>query len=370
MKIAYLSHQDANLYRFRLPIMRALVMQGDEVFAVCPKGDFSVYFADYGIKHLPYSIKRSSLNPLQEFATLKAIRLILQELEPDLVHTFTHKPNIYGAFAYPGRVIQTVTGLGSFYIHNDSRSLAIRTLINSLYRLSASKTAKTIFQNSDDMEYFISRKIIPKSKAVLVRSSGVDTSSFAPRKPNRDLLKEYKLNPKLPTVLMIARVIRDKGVEEYIKAAESLKELANFIYIGEIDEGNPNAYRPNWKVVRHLGYRKDVEEWIALSDLVVLPSYYREGVPRTLLEAAAMAKAIVTSDAPGCREVVRDGINGILVPPRDPLSLTDAIKTLLLDPKKREQMGAAGRKIAKDEFSVERVVESYKKIYREILKGR
>jgi len=143
--------------------------------------------------------------------------------------------------------------------------------------------------------------------------------------------------------------------------------LANFIYIGEIDEGNPRAYRPNWKSVRHLGYRKDVEEWIALSDLVVLPSY-REGVPRTLLEAAAMAKAIVTSDAPGCRELVRDGINGILVPPRDPLSLTDAIKTLLLDPKKRELMGEAGRKIAKDEFSVERVVESYKKIYQEILK--
>jgi N,N'-diacetylbacillosaminyl-diphospho-undecaprenol alpha-1,3-N-acetylgalactosaminyltransferase len=367
MRIVFLSHLDLNLYRFRLPVMQSLVQEGHEVIALCPEGEFSKRFAHYGILHRSYEIERRSLNPFVEIKTLKAIRLALQELQPDLVHAFTHKPNLYGAFAFSGRVVQTVTGLGSFYTRKDARSVMVRTLINGLYRLSAPRVSRVIFQNRDDQEYFISHKIVPKSKAALVRSSGVDTKHFAPSPPDFKLLERYGLDPKLPIVLMIARVIRDKGVYEYIQATERLKGQAQFLYIGEIDRGNPHAYHPEWKSVRHLGYKENVKEWIALSDLVVLPSY-REGVPRTLLEAAAMAKPIVTTDVPGCREVVVDGLNGLLVPPKDAAKLAEAIGSLLLNPQKREKMGAAGRKMAVEEFSVEKVVESYKRIYREILK--
>jgi N,N'-diacetylbacillosaminyl-diphospho-undecaprenol alpha-1,3-N-acetylgalactosaminyltransferase len=165
---------------------------------------------------------------------------------------------------------------------------------------------------------------------------------------------------------MIARVIRDKGVLEYIEAARRLERKATFLYIGEEDRGNPKALRPEWGPVRHLGFRSDVAEWIALSDLVVLPSY-REGVPRTLLEAAAMGKALVATDVPGCREVVRPGENGRLVPARDAAALADAVEELLENPAMRMQMGRRSREIAVEEFDVRKVVEAYLEIYREVL---
>ena len=369
MKIVYLSHMDRNLYLFRLPVMQAMVQRGHDVFALCPAGEVSERFAEYGIEHISYTVRRRSLNPFREWGTLREIGTVLRTLQPDLVHAFAHKPNIYAALAYPGRVIQTVTGLGSFYTHADWRSILVRQMIDTLYRFSASRASRVIFQNRDDMELFLSRGILPESKAVLVRSSGVDMKRFAPRLPDRSLMEQHNLDPGLPTVLMIARVIRDKGVQEYIDAAERLKGLANFVYVGEVDYGNPGAYLPEWKSVHHVGYQESVDEWIALSDIVVLPSY-REGVPRTLLEAASMGKPIVTTDVPGCREVVRDEINGLLVPSHDAKKLAEAIFRLLSDPECRERMGEAGRRIATDEFSVERVVESYLKIYREIREER
>ncbi|WP_292654775.1 glycosyltransferase family 4 protein [Nitratifractor sp.] len=367
MKIAFLSHLDLNLYRFRLPVMKELLRRGHRVYAVCPKGEHADRFTAEGVEVVHYPILRQSLNPLKELRTLRSLAEILRDLDPDIVHAFTHKPNIYGALCAPRHRIQTVTGLGSFFIDEGKKSLLVRRLIEGLYRWTARKSDRVIFQNSDDMRYFLNRAIVREEQARLVRSSGIDTEHFRPMEAPKELHRIAGIDgePK-PVVLMIARVIRDKGVREYLEAAQRLKDQAHFLYIGESDPGNKGAFHPDWGVVKPLGFRENVREWIALSDLVVLPSY-REGVPRTLLEAAAMGKALVATDVPGCREVVRPEGNGLLVPAGDAEVLAEAMGELLADDAKRERLANESRRIAVDEFDVRRVVEAYLSIYEELV---
>jgi len=366
MTIAFLSHLDLNLYLFRLPVMRRLVQLGHTVYAVCPEGEYFNRFEKLGIRAVSYPIERDSLNPLRELGTILKIRAILKELDPDIVHSFMHKPNIYGAFGAPKHCIQTVTGAGSFFLDETLHSRLVRSVISGLYRFSGRFVDRVIFQNADDLKLFTGKRIVDPDRARLVRSSGIDVRRFVPSDRPEHLLKESGIDETKPVVLMIARVLRDKGVLEYIEAAERLKERANFLYVGDYDRGNKSSLRPEWGAVRALGFRENVAEWIALSDLVVLPSY-REGVPRTLLEAAAMGKAIVTTDVPGCREVVRQGENGLLVPARDAEALSEAVASLLDDPEARRRMGKRSREIAVEEFAVDHVVEQYLKIYAEVL---
>ncbi len=347
--------------------MRELLRRGHEVYALCPRGEYFDAFSQFGIKSISYPIIRRSLNPFNELSTLRALSKILKELNPDIVHSFTHKPNIYGALSAPKYNIQTVTGLGSFFIDNSFKSRFIRKIIEILYYTTGRKSDRVIFQNSDDMKLFIDKGIIPKQKARLVRSSGIDTKEFAPMKAPMKLYDKAGIpKDKKPIVLMIARVIVDKGVNEYIKSANSLKDKAHFLYIGEIDRGNRGAFEPEWGEIKYLGFQENIKEWIALSDIVVLPSY-REGVPRTLLEAASMAKALVATDVAGCREVVKPNINGLLVEPKDSKALTDAIKFLIEDEDSRKKFAQMSRKIAIEEFDVERVVEAYLAIYKELV---
>ena len=367
MKIAFLGHLDLNLYRFRLPVMRELLRRGHRVYAVSPPGEHADRFTEEGIEVVHYPILRQSLNPFKELRTLRALAGVLRGLDPEIVHSFTHKPNIYGALCAPRHRIQTVTGLGSFFVDGGTKSLLVRRLIETLYRWTARKSDRVIFQNSDDMRYFLERGIVKEERARLVRSSGIDTEHFRPMEPPKALRRIAGIDGEAkPVVLMIARVIQDKGVREYLEAARRLKDRAHFLYIGESDPGNKGAFHPDWGVVKHLGFRENVQEWIALSDLVVLPSY-REGVPRTLLEAAAMGKALVATDVPGCREVVRPGSNGLLVPPRDAEALAEAMGELLADDAKRERLENESRRIAVEEFDVRRVVEAYLSIYEELV---
>ena len=368
MKIAYLSHLDLNLYLFRLPIMKELVNMGNEVFAICPEGEFFEKFYDYNITPISYKIKRESLNPFNEISTIQSIKKILQDINPDILHTFMHKPNIYGNFSGAKNIINTVTGLGSFFIHNDLKSKFVRSIIENLYKYSTKNAKKVIFQNSDDLNYFVNKKIIPKDKAILIKSSGVDTDFFQPQPKNEKLLKELNIKSSKPIVLMIARVIRDKGVLEYIKAAEILKDKATFLYVGNIDKGNKNAFNPDFKNVKYLGFRKDIKDIISIADIVVLPSY-REGTPRTLLEAGAMGKPLITTNAPGCKEVVKDGYNGFLVPVKDSKILAEKIKILIEDKNLRKKFGYNSREYIKKEFDVKIVVKKYLELYNNVLKA-
>ena len=361
MKIGFLSHYDGNLYQFRLPVMKELVKRGHTVYAITPKGNRFDKFKEFGIETVDYTINRASLNPLNELRTIKELRKKVNLLNLDILHSFTHKPNIYGSFANSKNFIQTVTGLGSFFIYDDLKSKIIKNVILTGYKFSSKKAKKVIFQNSDDLKMFVDLGIISKEKAVLVKSSGIDTSEWKMENG------KWKINNKKPIVLMIARVIKDKGVEEFIKAAEILKDKAEFWYVGDIDKGNKNAFNPDWKNINYLGFRRDIKDLISKCDIFVLPSFYGEGVPRTLIEAASMSKPIVTTNNRGCKEVVDDGINGFLVPIKDYKSLAKKIGILIDNPEMRKEFGKKSREKAVNEFDIKAVVDKYLAVYEEIL---
>jgi N,N'-diacetylbacillosaminyl-diphospho-undecaprenol alpha-1,3-N-acetylgalactosaminyltransferase len=365
MKIVFLSHLDLNLYLFRLPIMKELVKKGNRVYAVCPRGEVFDKFQEYGIKAVEYKIDRGSLNIFKEFKTIKNIKDVIKKIHPDILHTFMHKPNIYGNLTGYENRINTITGLGSFFIHNDFKSKIVKNIIEIGYKITTKKTKKVIFQNSDDLNYFVKNNIISKEKSVLIKSSGIDTTEW--KNENINFKKEnLNIYDDKPIVLMIARVIKDKGVSEFIESANLLKDKAHFLYVGDIDKGNKHAFLPDWKNIKYLGFRKDIKDLISICDIFVLPSY-REGVPRTLLEAASMSKAIVTTDAPGCREVVDDNKNGFLVPIKDYKSLAKKIEILIDDKNLREEFGKNSRIKAEKEFDIKIVVNGYLKVYEEIL---
>jgi len=367
MKIAFLSHLDLNLYLFRLPIMKELVKRNNEVFAICPRGEVFDKFKEYGIKAVEYKIDRGSLNVFKEIKTIQNIKEVVSKINPDILHSFMHKPNIYANLINHKNTINTITGLGSFFIHNDLKSKIVRNIIEYGYKISTKNTKKVIFQNNDDLNYFVSKKIIPLEKVKLIKSSGIDTDEWKIEnvKCNIESLG-VKIDKNKPIVLMIARVIKDKGVEDYIRAAQILKDKANFLYVGEIDRGNKNSFLPDWKNVIYLGFRRDIKELIAISDIFVLPSY-REGVPRTLLEAGALKRAIVTTNTAGCRDVVDDNINGFLVPVKDYKILAKKIEILIENKALREKFGEEIREKVEKEFSIKKVVNEYLKVYEEIL---
>ncbi len=368
MKIVFLSHLDLNLYLFRLPIMKKLLEKNVEVIALVPKGDFCHLLQKEGIKVINYNFKRGSVNIFNILKTINELKEILIELSPDIVHTFTHQPNIYGTIAAKKagvkNIINLVEGMGTFFIEDSLFAKIIRNIIKTLYKQTFKYAKKVIFVNSDDPSYFINQNIIDESKVEIIKSVGIDTNEWK----NKDLgfrVEDLGISNNKPIVLMIARVIKDKGVEEYIKAADKLKDKANFLYVGDMYKGNKNAFVPNWGSVKYLGFRRDIKELISACDIFVLPSY-REGVPRTLLEAASMAKPIVTTDAVGCKEVVEDNKNGFLVPVKDGEKLAKAIEILIYNPKLREKFGKNGRIKAINEFDIKVVVEKYMKVYKEL----
>lgn len=366
-RIGFLSHLDLNLYLFRLPIMIALVEKGYKVYAICPRGEKFDEFSKYGIEALEYKIKRQSLNPFKEIGTIRNIYKVIKPLNLDILQNFTAKPNIYGSIA--GHlakitlIVNAVTGLGSFYIEENKKAKAIKKIMNSLYKEANKKANYCIFQNSDDMSYFINNRLVSKDKAILIKSSGIDTEIFKPVKisgvENFNKKKSIK-------VLMIARAIWHKGIKEYYEAAKILEnENIKFVFIGDTDDGNISCASKDFLKkgnVEWLGHRNDIKEQIALCDIFVLPSY-REGVPRTLLEASSMGKPIVTTDAVGCKEVVDNGINGFLVPVKDSKSLADRINFLAHNYELREKMGNESRLKAKKEFDIKVIIQKYLEIY-------
>lgn len=374
MVFVYLSSLDLNLYLFRLPVMQALIDRGHRVISLCPDGTVSHLFEIHGVEHLHYKIDRSNLNPIRDIPVILDLAKKLRRIRPDILHTFTVKPNIYGTLAGCMAEVPTiynlVEGLGSFYVEDSVLNRAIRFCMERLYSVSCRLSRATVFVNEEDPKYFCRQGLIPVDKVRIIRSVGVDTDFFSPylHDPSRQRL-EFGLGSDTMVVLMVARAIWHKGLVEYINAARMLRSRYSdvvFLLAGDVDFGNPSSatreFLLNVPHIRWLGPRTDIAELTAMCDVYVLPSY-REGMPRTLLEAASMAKPIVTTDTVGCREVVEDGITGILVPVRDSEALASAISSLLDDSVLRERMGRAGREKAVREFDVRRVVEQYLELY-------
>ena len=355
--------------------MQKLVEGGHKVYAICPRGDYFNKFAEHGVEAIAYDIERSSLNPLKELKAIYNIYRAIKPLKLDILHTFTAKPNIYGTLAgkmakVPS-IINLVEGLGSFYIEDTRKNIMVRTVIEQLYKLVFIMSDKVVFVNSDDPTYLEGKGVIKKSQIQVIKSVGIDTEVFDPSLVKKESIEQLKkeLNIEDKTVvLMVARAIWHKGVQEYYEAATLLSSYENvqFILVGDMDEGNPSSANKVFLEdgeVLWLGHRDNILELTALCDIYVLPSY-REGVPRTLLEAASMAKPIITTDTVGCREVVKNGENGFLVPIKNSKLIAEKIKYLLNNITERNIMGKNGRIIAINEFDIKQVITQYLLLYR------
>lgn len=315
----------------------------------------------------PLPLTRRGAYPHVESRTVASLQTLYRTLRPDLIHHITIKPVIYGGlltrFMNQTAVVNTLPGLGYVFLDRGMGAALIRRGVTAAYRMALSrKNSRTIFENPDDLAEFCERGLVPPSSAVVIRGAGVD-------------MDEYRPTPEpggTPLVILASRLLWDKGVGEFVEAARTLRHSgvqARFALVGDTDPGNPAAIPTEqlqrWNaegIVEWWGYRDDMPNVLADAHVVCLPSY-REGLPRVLIEAAACGRPIVTTDAPGCREIGRNGENGFLVPPRDSQALAVALRRLVENPSLRRTMGERGRAIAEREFSSEKVIHETLSVY-------
>jgi glycosyltransferase involved in cell wall biosynthesis len=360
-KIILVSRCAWTLYNFRAGLLRALKNIGYQVIGGGANGDgFESRITNLGVTFVPLPVDKRGINLQADLKLFWGLYRWYRYERPAVVHHFTIKPVIYGSIAARlagvPRICNTITGLGYVFIEEDLTWL--RYLVKWQYFIALACAHFTFFQNKDDLHYFISRGLIRRQKAGLLPGSGVDCSFFSPSYSNLRL-------PDTPvTFLLVARLLREKGIEEFVEAARLVQQkfhTARFQLLGPRDERNPTVIGESeldhWQregVISWLGETSDVRPIINEADVIVLPSY-REGTPRALLEAAAMAKPLITTRTVGCREVVEEGVNGLLVPVKDSKALAEAMIRLIEDPALRERMGKAGRAKVEQEFD-ERIV--------------
>lgn len=370
MKILYFANTDWYLYNFRLNLARAMRDRGHEVVLMSPPGEYVEQIESEGFRWVSLPISRKGTNPLVEFGRIRRIADVYQKEKPDLAHHFTVKCVTYGSLAAHRagvpHVVNAITGLGSVFVGNSLSTRVLRLIVSGLYRRAMDNT-EVIFQNPDDMNLFLKLGLVHPEQSVLIRGSGIDIDRFTP-------MPEPEKNT--PLVVLPARMLWNKGIGEFVEAAHILQEQgvrARFALVGVADSGNPAAVSlvqlGEWQkegVVEWWGWQEDIKVVFAMAHIVCLPSY-REGVPRVLAEAAACTRALVTTDVPGCREIVKDGENGLLVPARDAAALAEALKKLILNPGLRRQMGEKGREFVEKEFSNQQVVGGTLDVYDRLL---
>ncbi len=348
-----------NIVNFRQGLIRALQRQGYRVAALAPPDRYSDALSSLGVDFHPIEMDRQGISPLRDLSLLVRYWAALGRIRPDVYLGYTAKPNIYGSLAARARgiaVINNVAGLGTAFI----RRGWLTRVVSLLYRLAFRRSRTVFFQNEDDLGQFVADRIVAPDKARLLPGSGIDLERFAPseRRPNGPF-----------AFLMIGRLLWDKGVREYVEAARIVRATlpeARFRLLGPLDVPNRTAVErtdvESWVkegLIEYLGESDDVRPHIAEAGCIVLPSY-REGLPRTLLEGAAMAKPLIATDVPGCRAVVEHGVNGRLCAVRDARSLADAMLNIALAPEEeRAGLGASGRAKVEAGFSEERVADLY-----------
>lgn len=366
--ILFVANSVWNLINFRLPIMRVLHKKGFLVGAVAPEDpdsdDHISMLEKEGFVFYPVPINRSGVNPVQDIITLFTLCRLYKKLRPTAVCHFTIKPVIYGSLAAHRcgvRVINNISGLGTVFI----RETPVTTLVRLLYKKALKHADTVFFQNPDDRKLFLDTTLVTESQASLLPGSGVDLEHYVPYSDPTS----FELNQAPFRFLLIGRMLKDKGIYEFIEAARSLKRKnidAEYILLGGIDYDNRTSISKDeinsWVDEGLIGYSgivSDVRPEIAGADCIVLPSY-REGTPRTLLEAAAMGKPIISTDVPGCKEVVVDGRNGFLCTVRDCESLAESMDYMVnLSLEKRKDMGQQSRKLAEEKFDLNFVIDAY-----------
>ena len=333
-----------------------------------------------GFLYHGYTLARR-VNPVSDLLTLLQLFRLFRRERPDIVHTFDTKPCAYGRLAASLAripvVIGTLPGLGSLYIEESGVCIqGIRFLYERVQSLACSFSDLTIFQNSEDERYFVERRLVSPEKATVIPGSGVKTDVFSPGAvPQREVRRvraELGLLDDQVVITMVSRVIRSKGVLEFAKASQMVSQVydnAVFLLVGpddrdSVDRLTPREMEEVVHAVRWLGERRDVPAILAVTDVFVLPSYYREGIPRALLEAASMALPLIAVDSPGSRDVVEPGVNGLLVPPRSAQDLAQAICRLIADPLLRLQLGQRSRQKAVECFDLTSIADRLRSIYR------
>lgn len=325
-----------------------------------------------GLSLIPIEIHRKGLNPFREFATILRIARIYRRERPELVHHFALKPIIYGTLASwlaaIKHCVNAPVGMGFVFSSTSLLACMMRPAMRlTLRALLNPPGSRVVFENADDLAEAVKDGLVRPQAAVLIRGAGVDIVRFQPRPEPEGI----------PTVVLVARMLWEKGISEFVEAARRLRDrkiAARFLLVGAPDSENPAAIPlaqlQAWhqeRIVEWLGHRSDVAEILADSHIACLPSYYREGLPKALLEALAAGRPVVATDVPGCREAVRHGDNGFLVPNRDPEALADALARLIQDPSLRQRMGASGRRRAETEFASSLVCEATLALYHALL---
>jgi glycosyltransferase involved in cell wall biosynthesis len=372
-RVLFLVANDWYFYCHRLSLAQNIAAAGYEVHVATPPGRFCEAISAAGLIHHPIRMDRQGRNPFKDLSTIKGLVDLYREVNPHLVHHVALKPIVYGSLAAKitgvPAIVNAMPGMGYVFLSKQLLSRLIRPGIKTAFRLLVNApNSRVILQNPDDTQKWVSWRVMRRDRIAIIRGAGVDIASFQPTPEP----------PGPPLVVLPARLLYDKGVGEYVEAARTLKQRgvqARFGLVGEGDAGNPacvpQEHLKQWQaqgVVELFGWRDDMAAVLAEAHIVCLPSY-GEGLPKALLEAAACGKPIVATDVPGCREIVRHGDNGLLVPARESAPLADALEQLIRDAGLRRTMGARGRERAVAEFSAEAVAAETLQVYAELLGG-
>jgi glycosyltransferase involved in cell wall biosynthesis len=371
-KLLYIVSEDWYFVSHRLPLAFAAKEAGFDVSVATRVARHADDIRDAGLNLIPISLARSSLDPVRDARAFSEIGTVVAQVRPDLVHNVALKPVIYGSWAARRAgvkgVVNALMGLGWVFSSTSAKARALQPLVGQALRLALSGSGtRTIVQNASDAALLADRKLCPRDSIRLIRGSGVNPANYA----------SDDAAIGVPLVVLPARLLIAKGVREFIGAAALLKAQgvkARFALVGEPDAENPAAV-PREEIVaavaeghvEHWGWRRDMPQVFAEASVVCLPTFYGEGVPKALIEAAASARAIVATDIPGCREIVRPGENGWLVPPQNVPALADALDQAIRQPGLCGEFGQRGRAIVEREFSLESVIDATLSVYGELV---
>ncbi len=358
MKIMVLSSHTASLFWFRLEMMKNWLSMGHSVLAVGNESEevWGSKFAEFGVAYQRIAFDRNGINPIRDFRSFVAVWKYIRQEKPNKIFAYQAKSVVYGSIAARLNRISSfypmIAGVGSIFIGSGWKTQLVKSILILMYRLACSLSQAVFFQNRDDAALFIKHKIVKPEKIVMINGSGV----------NLDKFKSQPL-PQQPRFLMIGRLIRDKGLIEYLNACELIKKDCPNIecdLVGPFDT-NPSALTPedlqpyiDRKIVNYWGEQTDVRPWLSQCQVFVLPSYH-EGTPKTVLEAMATGRPIITCDVPGCRETVDPDVNGWLIPAKDSKALYVIMTKSISDYTLLEKMGKNSREIAERRFDVNQV---------------
>ncbi|WRP06321.1 glycosyltransferase family 4 protein [Rossellomorea aquimaris] len=357
MKIMVISPKNKTLFNFRGDLIKNIISRGHEVIAIGPNKEYIDEVLELGVKFIEVPFSKDNTSIIGDLKYYNKLKNVIKAESPDLVFSYTIKPVIYGSLAAKKsgvkKIYPMVTGLGRVYASNSVKAKLLRNVTGLLYKQAFKGCNKIIFQNNDDLERFVHLEYLPQDKAVRVNGSGVNMVKF----------KATDL-PEEPIFLMIARIIKEKGVFEFAEAARRVKKeypQARFILVGGYDN-SLGAIRPKDLEpfitdgsIEFPGETKDVVPFITKSKIFVLPTYYREGLPRTILEAMAMGRPILTTDWPGCRDAVSNEVNGFLVEPKNTNSLVDKMIYMIENPQKVKHMSKNSMKFCEEKYDVNKV---------------